>query len=201
MLPGPCGPPQPTRPRIAPPTEVAWQQIQRRAARRHWRQRLARVAAIVVPVFAAGGIATGAIEAYAPASRPSQVVVVPPPATTVVVPTTLPASTTVPVTRPRDPATNGHHPTFNGHDRRSCPHDQSTPRGASTPLTAVPWASINYPFTCGTTLQGAVGYKVVQVAYPQTAPGRKVALSWWSATPAPAPRQLPYSCTTGSRGR
>jgi hypothetical protein len=40
----------------------------------------------------------------------------------------------------------------------------------------VPWASINFPFTCGTTLQGPVGYKVVQVAYPQPAPGRKVAV-------------------------
>jgi hypothetical protein len=40
----------------------------------------------------------------------------------------------------------------------------------------VPWASVNYPFECGTTLQGPVGYKVVQVAYPQPVPGRKVAI-------------------------
>jgi hypothetical protein len=40
----------------------------------------------------------------------------------------------------------------------------------------VGWASIIYPFSCGTTLQGRVGYRVVQVAYPQPAHGRKVAV-------------------------
>jgi hypothetical protein len=46
-------------------------------------------------------------------------------------------------------------------------------------LASVAWASINYPFGCGTTLQGvqgAVGYKVVQLSYTESAPGRKVAI-------------------------
>jgi hypothetical protein len=40
---------------------------------------------------------------------------------------------------------------------------------AGTPLTSVPWVSINYPFGCGTTRQGPTGYKLVQVAYTPAA--------------------------------
>jgi hypothetical protein len=40
----------------------------------------------------------------------------------------------------------------------------------------VSWASVSYPFGCGSTLQGPVGYKVVQVGYPHAAPGRTVAV-------------------------
>jgi hypothetical protein len=47
---------------------------------------------------------------------------------------------------------------------------------AGTSLTSVPWARVAYPFQCGTTLQGPVGYRVVQVAYPQPAPGRSLAI-------------------------
>jgi hypothetical protein len=172
--------------RSAPPTEVAWQQIQRRVARQQRRHWIGRIAAILVPLFAAGGIATGAIEAYAPASRPPEQVIVPPPATTLVARPTLPVATTLPVPTTL-PVTTGSplttaQPTATtrppSRTRTVAPAPTTTPisRAAGTPLTSVAWASINYPFGCGTTLQGAVGYRVVQVAYPESAPGRKVAI-------------------------
>jgi hypothetical protein len=159
--------------RSAPPTEDAWRHIQRRAARRRRRHWIGRITAIVVPLFAVGGLATGAIEAYAPASHPQQVVV-PPPATTVVVPTTLPVTTTVPVRTSQPPATTRPPLTTT----TVAPTRSTSPviTVAGTPLTSVLWANINYPFACGTTLQGPVGYKVVQIAYPQPAPGRSVAI-------------------------
>jgi hypothetical protein len=47
---------------------------------------------------------------------------------------------------------------------------------AGPSLTSVPWAGVTYPFQCGSTLQGLVGYRVVQVAYPQPAPERSLAI-------------------------
>jgi hypothetical protein len=159
--------------RLAPPTEVAWQQIQRRAARRHRRHWIGRIAAIAVPLFAAGGLVTGAVEAYAPASRPQQVVV-PPPVTTVAVPTTRPANASVPpTTAPSTTATRPHSsPTTVAPTRETGPITTVAGRN----LTSIEWTNIDYPFGCGSTLQGPVGYQVVQVAYPQTAPGRTVAI-------------------------
>jgi hypothetical protein len=159
--------------RSSPPTDETWRQIQRRAARRHRRRWLGRLAAILAPLLAAGGIATGAIESYAPASHPRQVIVPPPPPTTVVVTTTLPVSTTVPVSTTQPTATT--RPP--SRSATVAPPTSTTPTTIySAALTSVPWASITYPFGCGTTLQGPVGYRVVHVAYPEPAPGRKVAV-------------------------
>jgi hypothetical protein len=158
--------------RTAIPTEGAWQHIQRRAARRRRRHWIGRIAAIGVPLFAAGGLATGAIEAYAPASRPQQVVV-PPPVTTVVVPTTVATRITVPPTTSPTTATRPHVKTTTVAPART---GNPVTTVAGTSLTSVSWAGVTYPFQCGTTLQGPVGYRVVQVAYPQAAPGQTLAI-------------------------
>jgi hypothetical protein len=57
----------------------------------------------------------------------------------------------------------------------------SSTTGAVTTTTDVPlgpvnWSAVEYPLSCGTTLQGPVGTQVDTVAYAQPAPGIRLAI-------------------------
>jgi hypothetical protein len=186
-----------------PPTDVAWRHIQDRAARRRRQRGVRRIVAILTPLVAAGGIAAGAVESYAPASHPRAVIVNPQPSSTQQTTTTAPVATPttvgpVPTTTPRSrssattPAPATRKTVAVGPTRVATP---TTVTAAPTtvvatpttvvatpttveglPLSSVQWASISYPFSCGSTLQGPVGYRVVQVAYPDPAPNQTVAI-------------------------